>query len=164
MSLRLLPVLLAGLLALAGCQGADGPSGGTPGAQMSPGELAMALEVFDLVNQERAVAGVAPLAWDDGAAQVAYEHSVDMDVRDFFSHTNPDGEEPWDRLTAAGISWSAAGENIAYGQPDPVSVMIAWMNSPGHRDNILRTSFTRLGVGVHDAPGGPWWTQLFFAP
>jgi hypothetical protein len=60
---------------------------------MSPSELAMAMQVLDLVNQERADAGLAPLAWDDGAAQVAYEHSVDMDLRDFFAHTNPDGME-----------------------------------------------------------------------
>lgn len=154
------------LLALAACQGStdDPPSGGNPGGQMSAGELALALQVFDLVNQERVAVGIAPLAWDDGAAQVAYAHSVDMDVRDFFSHTNPDGQEPWDRLSAAGIGWSTAGENIAYGQPDAASVMTAWMNSPGHRDNILRASFTRLGVGVHDAPGGPWWTQLFYTP
>ncbi|MFQ5844702.1 MAG: CAP domain-containing protein [Planctomycetota bacterium] len=157
--------LCALALLLPACGG--GSSGGGPvvtGQRMSQGELAWAVQVLDLVNQERANAGLPALGWDDPAAQVAYDHGVDMDTRNFFAHQNPDGQEPWDRLTAAGIGWSAVGENIARGQPDPVSVMTAWMGSPGHRANILSAAFTRLGVGVHDAPGGPWWTQLFYTP
>ncbi len=139
-------------------------TGGGGGGQMSVQELAWAMQVFDLTNVERVNAGVAPLTWHDPTSQVAYDHSVDMDMRAFFDHQNPDGQMPWDRLSLAGITWSAAGENIARGQPDPVSVMTAWMNSAGHRANILSPSFTRLGVGVHDAAGGPWWTQVFYTP
>jgi uncharacterized protein YkwD len=82
-----------------------------------------------------------------------------MRDRGFFSHTNPDGLDPFARAAAAGLD--ARAENIAYGQPDPASVMDAWMNSPGHRANILDCSLTRLGVGMAEGAGGPWWTQLF---
>ena len=130
---------------------------------MSAAELELAYAVLDLVNVERQNAGLAPLAWHDEAAEVAFAHSVDMDVRGYFEHTNPDGQQPWDRLSAAGVGWSTAGENIAMGYPTPESVMEAWMNSPGHRENILRESFTHLGVGVHDN-GSIWWTQAFLRP
>jgi uncharacterized protein YkwD len=82
-----------------------------------------------------------------------------MRDRGFFSHTDPDGLSPFDRGDRAGVT--VLGENIAYGQPDPASVMTAWMNSPGHRANILDCSYTKLGVGVAYGPGGPWWTQDF---
>jgi uncharacterized protein YkwD len=96
------------------------------------------------------------------ASQVAYEHCVDMDVRDFFSHTNPDGDGPGDRIAAAEISHAGWGENIAWGYASPQAVMDGWMNSPGHRANILNSAWTHVGIGVH-APGvgGPWWTQVF---
>ena len=134
------------------------------GTAMSVDEIATALEVWSLVNEERERAGLPTLAWDAGAAEVAYAHSLDMDARGFFSHTNPDGLAPWDRLTAAGISWSAAGENIARGYGSAAAVMAGWMASDGHRANILHPSFSRLGVGVHEGPDGPWWTQVFLAP
>ena len=133
------------------------------GTSMSDAEVVLALAVLDLVNVERQKAGLDPVSWDDQAAEVAYAHSVDMDVRGYFDHTNPDGQKPWDRLSAAGVSWSTAGENIAMGYPSPEAVMAAWMNSPGHRDNILRAGFQRLGIGVHDN-GSIWWTQLFYTP
>jgi len=82
-----------------------------------------------------------------------------MRDRNFFSHVNPDGLDPFDRAAHAGLE--AHAENIAYGQPDPAAVMDAWMNSAGHRANILDCSLTRLGVGVAEGDGGPWWTQLF---
>jgi uncharacterized protein YkwD len=142
-------------------------TGGTPpstGTAMSAAEAAMAADVFDRVNQERASAGLPPLAWHDGTAQVAYEHGVDMDVRNYFDHINPDGQTPWDRLTGAGISWSACGENIAHGQDSPAEVMNDWMNSSGHRANILEPVFTEIGVGVHISGGDIWWVQLFRTP
>lgn len=132
-------------------------------SSMSDAELEMALTVLDLVNVERANEGLPALTWDDDAAEVAYAHSVDMDVRGYFDHTNPDGQKPWDRLSAAGVPWSTAGENIAMGYATPEAVMVAWMNSPGHRDNILREGFTHLGIGVHDN-GSIWWTQVFLRP
>ena len=167
-------LLLAGLLSGCGIGGLIdqatggatdlGPppvSGGGSAAAMSDGERAFADEVLRLVNVERANAQLAPLAWEEDIAVVAYGHSVDMDLRGFFSHTNPSGQGPGERLIAAGVTgYRGWGENIARGQRTPAAVMATWMGSQGHRDNILRASFTHVGVGVH-APGDIWWTQLF---
>lgn len=79
------------------------------------------------------------------------------------SHTGPDGSTMTSRVEAAGYSWSNLGENIARGQADPDAVMNAWMNSPGHRANILNCAFKEIGIGVHKGDGGPWWTQDFGA-
>jgi len=117
-------------------------------------------EVVALVNAERATAGCGPVASDAGLAGVARAHSADMRDRGYFSHTTPDGLSPWDRAAAAGVA-GASAENIAQGYPDAASVVAGWMDSPGHRANILDCSNTRLGVGVAQGPGGPWWTQLF---
>jgi uncharacterized protein YkwD len=85
-----------------------------------------------------------------------------MAARDFFDHTNPDGDGPGERVTAAGYRWATYGENIAKGQRTPAQVMESWMNSPGHRANILNCSFEEIGIGLHDG-GGPYWTQVFGA-
>ncbi len=128
---------------------------------MSASERAWAEQVLALVNEERATAGIEPVAWNEPAAAAAYDHAVDMDVRDFFDHDNPDGESPGTRLAQAGVGGRGWGENIARGQHDPISVMYAWMNSPGHRANILNPSYRFLGVGVHTGVDGPWWVQDF---
>ncbi|MFD6315892.1 CAP domain-containing protein, partial [Streptomyces nigra] len=120
-------------------------------------------QVVALVNKERATAGCGPLAEDSLLDKSAQAHSADMAARDFFDHTNPDGADPGQRITAAGYRWSTYGENIAMGQQTPEAVMESWMNSPGHRANILNCSFKDIGVGVHEGPGGPWWTQNFGA-
>lgn len=120
-------------------------------------------QVVALVNKERAAAGCGPLAEDSLLDKSAQTHSADMAARDFFDHTNPDGADPGQRITAAGYRWSTYGENIAMGQQTPEAVMESWMNSPGHRANILNCSFKDIGVGVHEGPGGPWWTQNFGA-
>ena len=112
-----------------------------------------------LVNVQRAAAGCGALTADSALAAVARAHSADMRDRGFFDHVNPDGLDPFDRAERAGVS--ARAENIASGQPDPAAVMDAWMNSAGHRANILNCSLNRLGVGIADGSGGPWWTQLF---
>ncbi len=119
-------------------------------------------EVLILVNQVRAEYDLAPVQWHEGAAAVALAHSKDMRDRDFFDHVNPDGLDAGDRLTAAGVEFSGWGENIARGYLTPESVMEGWMNSPGHRANILSEHWTHLGIGV-TAPvtPGPWWTQNF---
>ena len=114
-------------------------------------------EVLRLVNIERANHGVAPLQWHAEAAAVARAFSVDMHTRGFFSHTCPDGSTPWDRMRAAGIPFGAAAENLASGQRTPQSVVNAWMNSAGHRANILNPALTHLGVGFHNY----LWTQKF---
>ncbi|MFD6924415.1 sigma-70 family RNA polymerase sigma factor [Streptomyces sp. NPDC059944] len=120
-------------------------------------------QVVALVNKERAAAGCGPLTENADLEQAALDHSEDMAARDFFDHSNPDGEDPGERITAAGYRWSTYGENIARGQQTPESVMDSWMNSPGHRANILNCSFKNIGVGVHKGSGGPWWTQDFGA-
>ncbi|MFF8432094.1 sigma-70 family RNA polymerase sigma factor [Streptomyces sp. NPDC016566] len=133
----------------------------TPQAQSAPaGDVA---QVVALVNKERAAAGCGPLTENAQLEKAAQAHSDDMAARNFFDHTNPDGADPGQRITAAGYRWSTYGENIAMGQQTPQSVMDSWMNSPGHRANILNCSFKEIGVGVHKGSGGPWWTQDFGA-
>jgi len=119
---------------------------------------------FELANAVRAQRGLDPFAWDDRVAEAARKHSEDMAARGFFDHVNPDGDMPWDRLEAAGIPFRAAGENIAAGQTDAIEAHHAWMNSEGHRNNIL-SDLRALGVGV--AFGGDYsvyYTQNFFTP
>ncbi|HET9379841.1 MAG TPA: CAP domain-containing protein [Streptomyces sp.] len=123
-------------------------------------EAAAGARVLRLVNDERARAGCSPVAANSALADLASDFSEDMAERDFFDHTDPDGATPWDRAEKAGIS-GLGGENIARGQSTAAAVMDAWMNSPGHRANILNCDFKTLGVGVHFAQGGPWWTQDF---
>ncbi|MFH8488899.1 CAP domain-containing protein [Streptomyces longisporoflavus] len=132
-----------------------------PAASKSPSaESAAEAAVLTLVNEERAKAGCSPVRADAALASLAGNFSADMAERDFFDHTDPDGATPWDRAEKAGVS-DLGGENIARGQANARSVMDAWMNSPGHRANILNCDYKTLGVGAHFAPGGPWWTQDF---
>ncbi|WP_246063250.1 CAP domain-containing protein [Blastococcus colisei] len=116
-------------------------------------------QVLALVNTERAAAGCGPVSADAGLTAVARAHSEDMRDRGFFDHVNLDGLDPFDRADRAGVS--ARAENIARGQQSAAEVMTSWMNSSGHRANILDCGLTRLGVGVAQGGGGPWWTQLF---
>ncbi|WP_221353887.1 CAP domain-containing protein [Streptomyces beigongshangae] len=116
--------------------------------------------VLSLVNEERAKAGCSPVTASGSLAALAGSFSEDMAARGFFDHTDPDGATPWDRAEKLGIA-NLGGENIARGQADAAAVMDAWMNSPGHRANILNCDFKTMGVGAHFASGGPWWTQNF---
>ncbi|MFI2619819.1 CAP domain-containing protein [Streptomyces sp. NPDC018584] len=129
-------------------------------AQSPSGESAAEAVVLTLVNEERAEAGCRPVTADSRLAALAGRFSADMAERDFFGHTDPDGATPWDRAEKAGIP-DLGGENIARGQADARAVMESWMNSPGHRANILNCDYKTMGVGAHFAPGGPWWTQDF---
>ncbi|MCF2528575.1 CAP domain-containing protein [Yinghuangia soli] len=133
-----------------------------PSASSSPPADAGAYEeqVLAIVNNERAAAGCGPLQADTGLRDLARAHSADMADRAYFSHNTPEGTTPWERASAAGVGYLAA-ENIARGQKTPEAVMAAWMDSPGHRRNILDCSFDKLGVGVRTGSGGPWWTQEF---
>ncbi|MFD7246333.1 CAP domain-containing protein [Streptomyces massasporeus] len=124
------------------------------------GESSAAAQVLSLVNEERAKVGCSPVAANSALTGLAQSYSEDMAARGFFDHTDPDGRTPWDRAEKAGIS-NLGGENIARGQADAAAVMDAWMNSPGHRANILNCDFKTLGVGVELGSGGPWWTQNF---
>lgn len=117
-------------------------------------------EVVELTNAERAAAGCGAVEVDDRLAAAARGHSEDMAERDFFDHVNPDGEDPWDRARAAGYDW-AASENIAWGYRTAADVVDGWMNSDGHRRNLLNCDVVAIGVGVADSSRGPYWTQMF---
>ncbi|MFJ3639940.1 sigma-70 family RNA polymerase sigma factor [Streptomyces sp. NPDC090108] len=135
----------------------------TAPAQLQSAPADTVAQVVALVNKERATAGCGALTEDPDLEKAAQGQSDDMAARDFFDHTNPDGADPGERITAAGYRWSTYGENIAKGQATPAAVMDAWMKSPGHRANILNCAFKDIGVGVHKGTGGPWWTQDFGA-
>ncbi|WP_436494476.1 CAP domain-containing protein [Actinokineospora sp. HUAS TT18] len=118
-------------------------------------------EVLTIVNAERSKAGCGPLRWHDTLALAARKHSADMAANNYFDHESLDGRSPFDRMKAEGYA-KGGGENIAAGQSTPKSVMESWMNSPGHRANILNCDFKELGVGM--AKGGSYriyWTQAF---
>lgn len=136
----------------------------TTAAPAATSASAIEKEVFELVNEVRAQYGLSKLTWADDLANVARAHSRDMINRSFFDHTNPDGYSPFDRLRNNGISYRTAAENIAYGQRTPKAVMDAWMNSSGHRANILNANVKELGVGAAtNSSGTIYWTQVFVA-
>lgn len=119
-------------------------------------------EVVGLTNRERTRAGLPPLGVDPLLARAAQAYSTDMAVRAFYSHTSPEGTQPWDRAAAAGSTRRSIGENIACGQRSAAEVVEGWMNSPGHRANILKPGFTHIGIGfAGGGPAGTYWTQLF---
>src|SRR5215216_132970 len=106
-------------------------------------------QMLDLVNQERQAAGLNPLQPDPELTEVARRHSADMFARGYFAHDTPEGLTPFDRMREAGVRFSTAGENLALAPTIPVA-HTGLMNSPGHRANILRKEFGRLGIGVMD--------------
>jgi uncharacterized protein YkwD len=141
---------------------------GSPKASPGPAGTGVAADeaaVLSLVNQQRAKAGCPALARDSRLAGAARAHSADMAAHGYFDHTTPAGVTAAQRITNAGYRWSSMGENIAEGQRTPADVMNAWMNSPGHRANILNCGFRNIGVGLaYDAKHTPIWTQDFAAP
>ena len=130
-----------------------------------PGNPSYEDTVLTLVNQERAKAGCRAVTRDSRLAKAARAHSADMAARNYFDHTTPEGVTFDKRIIQAGYRYSRAAENIALGQSSPASVMKGWMNSKGHRDNILNCALTNLGVGLaHSTGGRPYWTQDFGTP
>ncbi|CAB1246210.1 Serine protease [Clostridiaceae bacterium BL-3] len=122
-------------------------------------------EVIKLVNAERSKNGLAPLKANTELSKVAAVKAQDMIDKNYFSHNSPTYGSPFDMMKKFGISYTAAGENIAYGQKTPSEAMNAWMNSAGHRANILNSNFTEIGVGVaKDKNGTPYWVQMFINP
>ena len=115
--------------------------------------------VVELVNAERAKSGLPVLSLNNKLSDVAREKSRDMQQNGYFSHTSPTYGSPFNMLQQFGIAYNSAGENIAMGYSSPEAVVEGWMNSSGHRANILNSSFTEIGVG-HIANGN-YWTQLF---
>ncbi|MDF3002922.1 MAG: serine protease [Bacillota bacterium] len=122
-------------------------------------------QVVDLVNKERAAAGLSALKVNTKLASVAETKAEDLRDKNYFSHTSPTYGSPFDMMKQFGITYTAAGENIAKGQKNPSSVMDGWMNSEGHRANILNSSYTEIGVGyVTDSNGNTYWVQMFIRP
>lgn len=119
-----------------------------------------AKQVATLVNEERAKVGLAPLTLDVTISKAATTRS--KEIQTSFSHTRPNGSSFSTVLKENGISYKGSGENIAWGQKTPKEVMKAWMNSDGHRANILNKNYTKIGVGyVQNSAGTAYWTQLF---
>lgn len=119
-------------------------------------------QVTALVNQHRSEAGLQPLTHDAQLSDVARVKSAEMRDRNYFSHQSPTYGSPFDMMQQFGIQYRSAGENIAAGQTSPQAVVQAWMDSPGHRANILNASYTKIGVGfVEGGSYGYYWTQLF---
>lgn len=119
-----------------------------------------AMQVIDLVNQERAKEGLPALQYDASIEKAALVRAKETETS--FSHTRPNGSAFHTALTENGVSFRGAGENIAWGQKTPEEVMNGWMNSPGHRANIMDKNFTKIGVGYYqNANGVNYWTQLF---
>jgi len=141
----------------------------TPTATTSPASAAavpsmseIELQVLEITNAERAKAGCTALRGDDRLALAAREHSTDMGVNEYFAHNSQDGTTPWDRIRAAGYD-SPGAENIAAGYATAAEVMEGWMNSPGHKANILNCNLKALGVGYYKGTKGygTYWTQDF---
>lgn len=121
---------------------------------------AYVLRVVELVNEERAKAGLKPVTLQKNIYAAAQVRAQETEVS--FSHTRPDGTKFTTALAQAGVTYRGAGENIAWGQRTPEQVMNGWMNSAGHRANILNEKFTSIGVGYYqNAAGTNYWTQLF---
>lgn len=144
--------LLCTFLLTTGCAD-DGP--------IAPPVADPEIETFvSAMNQHRAQMGCPELTWHATLAEVAQAHSEDMVARGFFSHTNPDGESPFDRIQEAGVTYSSAAENIAFGYPTGEAVLNGWLGSAGHRANIENCSLTEHGVGL----SGTHWTHVFIRP
>lgn len=118
-------------------------------------------EVVRLVNEIRQENGLKPLTQDWQLSRVARYKSRDMSDLGYFSHTSPTYGSPFDMMRAFGISYKTAGENIARGYQTPEAVVNAWMSSPGHRANILNSTYTHIGVGY--VSSGSYWTQMFIS-
>ncbi|WP_343207997.1 CAP domain-containing protein [Anaerolentibacter hominis] len=125
----------------------------------------MEQEIFFLSNSLRIKYGYVPFKWSEKAAECAAVRSAEMAERDYFDHINPEGVTPFDRMKEAGISYQSAGENIAAGYRDSVEVSFGWLNSPGHRENLMNHNFRFMGIGIEYAAYteyGSYYTQMFY--
>lgn len=127
--------------------------------QVSNASLNYENEVIRLVNDIRTQNGLSPLTANWELSRIARYKSQDMVDKHYFSHTSPTYGTPFEMIRAFGLSYRTAGENIAYGQRSPQEVVNAWMNSSGHRANILNASYKQIGVGY--VSNGHYWTQMF---
>lgn len=125
----------------------------------------MTAQVVELVNKERVSRGLQPLTIDTKLKECAQAKAQDMVNKNYFAHTSPTYGSPFNMMEQWGIKFTAAGENIAQGQRTAQEVMTSWMNSPGHRSNILSDSFSEIGVGVaKNSKGVLYWSQMFMRP
>ncbi len=131
----------------------------TEDKQATEGLSAFEQQVVDLTNKEREKAGLKALKADTELSKVARAKSKDMADNGYFDHNSPTYGSPFDMMKSFGISYKTAGENIAQGQKTPEEVVEAWMNSQGHRENILNPDYTNIGVGYVE--NGNYWTQQF---
>lgn len=138
---------------------AEKPSAPAPATTPAAPSSDAAAAVLALVNKERATAGCSALTVNEKLTKAAQDHSADMAAHSNMSHTGSDGSDPGQRITRAGYTWRTYGENVAYGYSTPEKVMEGWMNSPGHRQNILNCSFKEIGIGL--AQPNRYWTQSF---
>jgi uncharacterized protein YkwD len=141
-------------------------AGGPPWSPFAPQGDERLAEVVARTNAERARHGLPPLTPEPMLAAAAQAHSVDMAARRFFDHRNPEGLQVSDRVEAFGYRYATVAENIAAGQPTPAAVVEGWMNSPGHRRNILSADVTQIGIGFAPSSDiyGCYWTQVFGTP
>ena len=129
------------------------------------GEITQQREILNLVNAERKKNGLKELTLSHTLNGIAGEKAFDMKEKNYFSHTSPTYGSPFEMLQHFGVKYSYAGENIASGQKTSKEVMQSWLNSSGHRANILNPNYTELGVGyVEGGTYGTYWVQLFIKP
>ncbi|MBO5293129.1 MAG: hypothetical protein J6B10_08125 [Lachnospiraceae bacterium] len=140
-----------------GSQNGSGNQNGS--GTTDPSASSYAAKVVELVNAERAKNNLAPLTMDTAVTSAANTRA--KEIVQSFSHTRPNGSSFSTALKEHGVSYRGSGENIAWGQKTPEEVVKGWMNSPGHRANILNDKFTKIGVGYHVSNGTPYWVQLF---
>ncbi len=123
------------------------------------------IQVVELVNKQRTSKGLKALTNNTSLESTARKKSQDMINRGYFSHQSPTYGSPFDMMKRFGIKYSSAGENIAMGQKTPQAVVTAWMNSEGHRRNILSVNYSQIGVGLAKKSNGTtYWTQMFIRP
>jgi uncharacterized protein YkwD len=171
---RFLLILLLSALLIVSCTKQDLPAANETGAGNTGGSSATIVfnvnktKLVDLVNAVRktgckcgstTMPPVGAVSWNDKLAKAGYEHSVEMDANDYFSHTGLNGSGPGQRITAAGYAWRTYGENIANGYTTEQAVMNGWLSSEGHCKNIMNGSFKEMGAGRK----GNYWTQVFGA-
>jgi uncharacterized protein YkwD len=161
----------AAALVLAACMEVPigrAPEGGTAGGSAAARPAAGAAdgaasveEMARLVNAHRRARGCPALAWLQPAADAAQAHSADMARRNYFDHVTPEGQQPWDRLTARGVRYRLMAENIAWTPEQSArQTLQGWINSPGHRQNLENCAYTHHGIGLRNA----YWTHVFVTP
>lgn len=135
-----------------------------PAAIAQATNTAIAQDLLRIVNAERQRVNAPPLVLSEKLTTAAQRHAQDMATSRRMSHTGSNGSTMRSRIDATQYTWSTIGENVAMGHPTAAAVMSAWMNSPGHRQNILNPAFTELGIGFATANGRPYWVQVFARP